>query len=111
MISAHGSAVHLEQELSLNARTPPTGDRWEVVIRRATEIPPEFLELVGEVGRGYGYLKLSPGMNGSGDDAAPQGPGHLVIHGYGRTLLEHLLAAVRRTLPGSAVRARRLGRG
>ncbi|MBC7340444.1 MAG: hypothetical protein H5U04_11460 [Firmicutes bacterium] len=61
MIAPYGSSF-LEQELSLNARTPPTGDRWEVVIRRAAEIPPEFLELVGEMGRGYGHLGILPGI-------------------------------------------------
>lgn len=109
MIGAHGSPFHLEEAAHLNARTLPTGERWEVVIRRAAEIPPEFLELVEEMGRGYGYLTHTPAAGfGSNGGTVPEQQRHLVIHVYGRTLLEHLLAAVRRVLPRSSVRARRV---
>lgn len=109
VIGGHGSPFHLEEEAHLNARTLPTGERWEVVIRRAAEIPPEFLELVEEMGRGYGYLTRMPGARFSSNDGrVPERQPRLVVHVYGRTLLERLLAAARRTLPHSSVGVRRM---
>lgn len=82
-----------------------------MVIRRAAGIPPEFLELVEEMGCGYGYAAHAPGEGFRSHDSAPEGRRRLVIQVYGRSLLEYLLAAVRRALPRSSVRARRVDQG
>ncbi|MDI7250652.1 MAG: hypothetical protein QME93_11405 [Bacillota bacterium] len=98
----------LEREVHLSGTALPTGQRWEVVVRSRAEIPPDFLEPVADIGRAYGRITTA-GHPARPVKARPRtgGPDHLVLFVFGRKTLEHLLAAVRRALPGGSVTTRR----
>lgn len=106
MLSLYPNPYLLQREVHLSAKALPVAQRWEVLVRRRAEIPPDFLELVGDIGRAYGPIVTA----GCPSDAKPQtgGPHHLILLVFSRDTLEHLVAAMRRVLPGASVTTRRL---